>query len=113
VSFQPRFFQKGKNVSDRMPDQDHAKRPFFGQDFMAWMRLGLAEIREAFNPSRESVAQPAQYGQIGTPPPSTVARAINNQEQGYSLEQLKERGKELLNEQDNDRNRGQDHDNSR
>jgi hypothetical protein len=79
---------------------------FFGQDFMAWLRQGLAELREVFNPSRESIAQPVQYGAIGVPPPSTVARALTNQEQpGFSLDQLKERGRELLHERDNDQHR--------
>lgn len=40
-------------------------------------RQGLAELREAFNPARDSLAQPTEYGIAGTALPSEIAQERN------------------------------------
>jgi hypothetical protein len=100
------------NARTQGEEQSRGQR-FFGEDFKAWLRQGLNELREIFNPSKESIAQPLQYGAIGQPPPGLISKALTdqNQQQTFSLDQLKERGREILRDQEHDNGRDQDHGN--
>ena len=64
----------------------------WGADAQAWTRQGLAELREAFNPSPESVAQQVPYGAVGQPPPGVVTHDVMEKET-YSMDDLKQAGK--------------------
>jgi hypothetical protein len=114
---------------------------FWGQDARAWFRQGLHELQEATVafPGQTPIAREMPYGGIGQPPPSTVARAIQEQSAGsvhgtdqaasngeehsvaslygkdskqtYSIDQLREKGREInrSQEQEHQRDRGHEH----
>lgn len=92
--------------------------------FAAWLRLGLKELRNAFNPSRESVAD-TEIGLYGTATQGEIAQARGSNGNGpeqespdksLSLDDLREdarqrseqedRGKEQGKQQGKDQDRG-------
>ncbi|OWK47319.1 hypothetical protein [Fimbriiglobus ruber] len=75
----------------------------WGPDAQAWTRQGLAELREVFNPSRDSIAQPVPYGALGQPAPGVITRDTIGQDAfaTYSLDDLRGIGREATAGQDN------------
>lgn len=62
-------------------------------------RLGLKELRNAFNPSKESVAD-AELGLYGTPTPGQIDSALkgDGQDQTLSMDDLRIQAQEKSNE---------------
>lgn len=82
------------DIRDAVNPKLEAATAFIGEDAKAWLRQGMAELREAFNPSPESVAQPVPYGALGQPPPSLVTHDVLENGSVYSMEALKQAGQE-------------------
>ena len=93
------------DVFERNGYQPAAQRPRkIGEGHMAAMgRLGLKELRNAVNPSRDSVAD-TEFGLYGTATQGEIAQARGNEKGGQGLDAHQEKS---LRQQYQPRQRGQ------
>jgi hypothetical protein len=66
-------------------------------------RLGLAELRNAVNPSRESIAASPDQGMYGNLTPGEISSARGPEQEGFSMDDLRASAREKELEQERGR----------